>query len=192
MKYIFALFLLFLILLNSACINDVQEIDALLDGMSENREIAKTVEILYSDSAIVRVRIIAPTLVHYMKASSSIEEFPDGLKVEFLNANKKVYSWLIADYAIRDVVKKQIITQKNVELKNTRNERILTSELIWDEAEEILFTEKYVKIIQPQTQDTTEGFGFVTNQEFTKFEIKRRGIASINASRLKEELDIKP
>ena len=71
-------------------------------------------------------------------------------------------------------------------------ENVKDESISWNEAEEILTTEKYVKIIQPQTQDTTEGFGFITNQEFTKFEIKRRGIASINASRLKEELDLKP
>lgn len=192
MKYLLFTFLVSIVFIIGSCTNNVEEIDAMLDGMSEDKEIAKTVEILYSDSAIVRVRIIAPTLVHYTKPSSSIEEFPDGLRVEFLNENKRVYSWLTADYAIRDVIKKQIITQKNVVLRNTNNERILTSELIWNEAEEILTTEKYVKIIQPQTQDTTEGFGFITNQEFTKFEIKRRGIASINASRLKEELDLKP
>jgi LPS export ABC transporter protein LptC len=192
MKYFISLIIFLLCIFICSCTNDVQEIDAMLEGFSENKEIAKTVEILYSDSAVVRVRIIAPTLVHYMKASSSIEEFPDGLRVEFLNENKQAYTWLTADYAIRDVVSKQIITQKNVELRNRKNERILTSELIWNEMDEILFTEKYVKIIQPATQDTTEGFGFVTNQEFTKFEIKRRGIASLNAARLKEELEIKP
>jgi LPS export ABC transporter protein LptC len=189
MKYLllFIIFSFFLCL--SACTNDIKEIDDLLEGVENTKDIVKTVEILYSDSAIVRIRIIAPTLELYKKSGSSIEEFPDGLRVEFLNEQKKAYSWLVADYAIRNVQRKEIITRKNVVLKNSKNEKILTSELIWNESEEILQTDKYVKIIQPATQDTTEGFGFVTNQEFTKFEIKKRGIASLNAARLKEELE---
>jgi LPS export ABC transporter protein LptC len=191
MKYIPAFAILFVLFWLSACTNDIKEIDDMLEEVENSKDIVKTVEILYSDSAIVRVRIIAPTLELYKDGAASIEEFPDGLKVEFLNKQKQAYSWLVADYAIRDVQKKEIITRKNVVLKNNKNEKILTSELIWNESEEILQTDKYVKIIQPATQDTTEGFGFVTNQEFTKFEIKKRGFASLNADRLKEELDIK-
>jgi LPS export ABC transporter protein LptC len=165
----------------------MKDVDALMSSYGVDREIAEDVEIFYSDSAVVRIKITAPKLVRYLNKNQPNEEFPEGLVVEFYNVHKQPYSWLKADYGMRDVLKKQIITRKNVLMYNRKNEKILTSELIWDETEEILFTEKFVKIIQPATQDTTTGFGFETNQEFSRFEIKRKGSASLSMEQIKED-----
>lgn len=186
LKYIvFSLFLAICTL--CACSNDMKDVDALISSYGVDREIAEDVEIFYSDSAVVRIKITAPKLVRYLNKSQPNEEFPEGLVVEFYNVHKQPYSWLKADYGMRDVLKKQIITRKNVLMYNRKNEKILTSELIWDETNEILFTEKFVKIIQPATQDTTTGFGFETNQEFSRFEIKRKGSASLSMDQIKED-----
>lgn len=172
----------------SACSNDMKDVEALISGAGVGKEVASDVEIFYSDSAVVRIKITAPTLVRHIGQSSQDEEFPDGLLVEFYNNKKRPYSWLKADYGMRDVLKKRIVTKGNVEMYNRKNEKLMTSELIWDEGEEILYTEKFVKIIQPESQDTSTGFGFVTNQDFTRFEIKKKGSASLNIERLKEDL----
>lgn len=171
----------------SSCSNDMQEIDALVNNVSEEIELAKDIVMLYSDSAVVKVRITAPTLYTHVSRTTPNQEFPDGIYVEFLNDKKQVYSWLKADYALRQSQEKNIIMRRNVVMENNRGDLIKSSELIWDENEEILHTEKYVQIIQPEQQDTTEGFGFVTNQEFTRFEIKRKGSASLNADKIKQE-----
>lgn len=186
LKYIVFIFVLAICTL-SACSNDMKDVDALMSSYGVDKEIAEDVEIYYSDSAVVRIKITAPKLVRYLNKNQPNEEFPEGLVVEFYNIHKQPYSWLKADYGMRDVLKKQIITRKNVLMYNRKNEKILTSELIWDETEEILFTEKYVKIIQPATQDTTTGFGFETNQEFSRFEIKRKGSASLSMDQIKDD-----
>lgn len=187
MKTLWVTFISFCVLLVISCTStDIRDIDLLLEELTDDREIAKDVVILYSDSAQVKARITAPTMVRYISRTAPVEEFPDGMFVEFLDDEHKVYSWLRSDYAIREVLKKLIITRKNVEMTNENGERILTGELIWDEQKEILYTEKFVKIIQPESQDTTMGFGFITNQEFTRFEIKRKGAASLNSSNFKE------
>lgn len=165
----------------------MEDVDALINNPPVNQEIAKDVVIYYSDSAQVRVRITAPTLIRNLDRGKPNEEFPDGIFVEFLNNRQRVYSRLKADYGIRETLKKQIITRRNVEMYNAKGETIKSSELIWDENDEILFTEKYVMIIQPEKQDTQQGFGFVTNQDFTRFEIKSRGSASINVDKMKAE-----
>ena len=173
----------------SACSNDMKDVNELMGDVGTNVEIATDVEIFYSDSAVVRIKISAPKLVRHIAKSSQDEEFPEGLLVEFYNNRKRPYSWLKADYGMRNVLKKQIVTQGNVEMYNRKGEKLMTSELIWDESEEILSTEKFVKIIQPESQDTTTGFGFITNQDFTRFEIKRKGSASLNLDKLKEDFE---
>ncbi|HMQ08078.1 MAG TPA: hypothetical protein PKC30_12310 [Saprospiraceae bacterium] len=186
MRRLFLFTVSILVMIALSCTTDIKDIDRLLESFTDDREIAKEVEILYSDSARVKARITAPTMVRHLSRTAPKEEFPNGMFVEFLDSLFQVESWLKSDYAIREVLQKRIITRRNVEMENENGERIMTGELIWDEQKEILYTEKFVKIIQPENQDTTMGFGFITNQAFTRFEIKRRGAASLNSSKFKE------
>ena len=126
-------------------------------------------------------------LKRYQVRGENYDEFPNGLKVEFLNEDTLVKSWLIADYALRKENDKKIYVEDNVKLYNRRNDQLLTDELIWDEKSEELYTNKAVKIAQPSTGDTSFGFGFRADQEFSRFEIDRK----FSAIRNIEELQLK-
>ncbi len=174
-----------------ACANDASELKSVLPGKDVKVEIAKDVIILYSDSAKVKVRITSPTLKRYELRGENFDEFPDGLLVEFLDDNKNVKSWLKADYAVRKDKDNKIYVQDNVNLYNKRNDQLLTDELIWDEQNEELYTSKPVKIAQPSIGDTSFGFGFRADQEFTRFEIQRKFSAIKNIEELTKSLDKK-
>lgn len=151
-------------------------------------EIAKEVEILYSDSAIVKVKIISPTMKRYNLKNESYDEFPDGLLVEFLDENKRVTSWLEADYAIRKDKEKKIYVENNVVLYNKRNDKLETEALIWDEGLEEIYTSRPVKISQPERGDTSYGHGFRADQEFNRFEIKKKFSAIKNVEDFTKDL----
>jgi len=180
---------IFFLLLLFSCSNESGEVKKILAKKNFKQEIAEEVTILYSDSAIVKVRITSPTLKRYELRGESYDEFPNGLLVEFLNENKKVKSWLIADYAVRKENDKKIFVENNVKLYNKRNDQLLTDELIWDEKLEQLYTNKAVKIVQPSIGDTSFGFGFKADQEFTRFEIQRKFSAIKNFDELEEVFD---
>ncbi len=165
-----------------SCSNDIREVDKLLSKKQILSEIATNVEILYSDSAIVKVRILSPTLKRYTHKGQSYDEFPDGLKVEFLDPNQRVKSWLVADYAVRKDKEKKIFVEQNVVLYNNHQDKLETPELVWDEEAEEIYTNQHVKISQPSRGDTSYGFGFKADQDFTRFEIKRKfqGIKNID------------
>lgn len=177
MRYLGILILIFLI----ACSNDIKEVNRLLPSKEIKADVAHEVEILYSDSAIVKVRILSPTLKRYKHNGESYDEFPDGLKVEFLDNNKRVKSWLEADYALRKDREKKVYVERNVVLYNKRNDKLETSELIWDEENQEIYTSQHIKISQPERGDTSFGVGFKADQEFTRFEIKNKfqGIKNI-------------
>lgn len=168
MKYFCFSFLVFLLSCSS---NNKEEIKKIVSVNDSTVEIAKDVEILYSDSAVVKVRIKSPTLKIYREKGESFDEFPDGLLVEFLDKNKNVKSWMKADYALKKENEKKIFVKDNVELYNHKKDKLLTDELIWDEANEEIYTYKYVKIIQPSKGDTSWGIRFRADQEFTRFEM---------------------
>jgi len=67
---------------------------------------------------------------------------------------------------------------------NSRNDKLRTLELIWDENEKTISTEKAVKIMQPSIGDTLFGYGVIANEDFTRFEIKRNVSAIKNYDKL--------
>ncbi|MDA8692937.1 LPS export ABC transporter periplasmic protein LptC [Saprospiraceae bacterium] len=172
-----------------SCNNDKFDIKKYKTKDHFSVEIAKDVEMLYSDSAQVSVIIKSPTLKRYTDQGETYDEFPDGLLVEFLDDNLNVSSWMRADYAIRKQTEEKIFVQKNVKLFNKVDDELLTDELIWDEGAEEIYTSKLVKINQPSKGDTSIGIGFRADQEFTRFEIKRNYSAIKNIDKLTEDLE---
>ena len=172
-----------------SCSNDSKEVDTVLGKHTFKQEIAEDVIILYSDSAEVKVRITSPLLKRYDLRGESYDEFPNGLLVEFLDKHKEVKSWLEADYAVRKDNDKKIFVENNVRLYNKRDDQLLTDELIWDEKTEELYTNKAVKIVQSSVGDTSFGFGFRADQEFSRFEIQRKFSAIKNIEELEETLE---
>jgi LPS export ABC transporter protein LptC len=161
----------------------VEDIDQLLaENLQTNIERGKNVKIIYSDSAVVKIIIHAPVMERYLDYSNSKDVFPKGILLEFLNDKKDVYSWLKASYAVREELTHKIIARGDVIFYNDKDEKLETPELIWDEIDRIVYTDKLVRITQAEKGDTTYGFGFKANQEFTRFEIKKKVQGKINVS----------
>lgn len=152
----------------------MKEVNALVDKKELNVEIAKNVEILYSDSAIVRMKIIAPEMHRHLSKTNAKEEWPKGIHVDFYDLNKNSTAWLDAKYAIRIDKENKIIVKDSVVLHNQQGDILKSSELLWDQKKEILSTDEFVQIIQTSSQDTIYGFGFETDKDFKKFIIKRK------------------
>ncbi|MDV7397615.1 hypothetical protein RZS08_39810, partial [Arthrospira platensis SPKY1] len=94
--------------------------------------------------------------------------------ISFLDENSRPASWLVADNAVDDLNSGTFTVKGNVVLFNKNEDKLQTSELIWDSGAEILFTNKFVRITQPEKGDTLFGFGFSSNSAFTEFEIRRK------------------
>ncbi|MBK9151325.1 MAG: LPS export ABC transporter periplasmic protein LptC [Saprospiraceae bacterium] len=86
--------------------------------------------------------------------------------------------------AVRDELKKKIIAKGNVEFYNDKQEKLETPELIWDEQEKIIYTDKLVRITQAEKGDTTYGFGFRANQDLSRFEIRKKVQGKVNTTRI--------
>lgn len=133
-------------------------------------EVGREVEILYSDSAIVRVRVTAPVLHNHTERENPRQEFVEGLKVEFFGPTQRVRSTLTAKQASRFNEKGLIVARDSVVLTTDQQERLETEELTWDERKELVYTEKFVKITKPG--EVIYGFGLEANQDFTYWKIK--------------------
>ena len=174
-----------------SCSTDINEVNAITNSEHLQREEAKFVTILYSDSAQVKVRITADKMIRHLDRSNPRDEFPEGIFVEFLGESGNVYSWLVADKAIRYEKESEVVAQGNAKFYNRKEEMLTSTELVWNELDQKLWTNKFVRITQPMKGDTSYGYGFEANEEFTQFEIKKKTSSIFNIQDFKEGLNQK-
>lgn len=182
------LILLLSLIVAQSCVTKIEDIDDLTSTHEASIEVATNVEVLYSDSAQIKVKVSGPTMHRHLDKNNPREEFPDGVHVEFYGPNGEISSWLDADYAVRETKKSRIITRQNVNLYNAKQEKLETWELIWDEKKDKVFTDRFVMISQPERGDTSYGYGFEANSDFTRFEI-RKNSGKMNIADVTKELE---
>lgn len=142
----------------------VWEPDPLLT--SAEVEVIRDVVLLYSDSMKLQARIDGDKLVKYTGKEDPRDEFPEGVKVTFYDRSGHESSSLIADFGVRQGRKKEVKVIGNVLFKNVEGDQLETEELIWDEARQMVYTQKFVLVT---TQDEKIwGMGFEANQNFTR------------------------
>ncbi len=132
-------------------------------------ESMKKVEIIYSDSAKMQVKITAPTMLRYTDNLSQ-QEFPDGLLVEFFDDYKRKTGQLSAKYGMRYENENKVVVQDSVVWKSNNGEQLDSEELIWEERNERIYTNKFVTITRPN--EIIFGYGFEADQNFTRTRIK--------------------
>ncbi|MCO6476953.1 MAG: LPS export ABC transporter periplasmic protein LptC [Phaeodactylibacter sp.] len=149
----------------AGCKNDVEDVNALVSRFDTQVETAKDVEILYSDSAQVRVRITGPTMLYHLDRREPRQEFPDGVSVDFFGPEGAITSQLDARYGLRLENKNEVIVRDSVVWQSVEGEKIETEELIWDERRKKIYTNKFVVITRPD--EIIYGHGFEADQDFS-------------------------
>ena len=165
MNFSGGIYLFFIILLFSACENDPRDIAELVARYEVNVEVAKDVEILYSDSARVKVKIEGPRMLNYLDRNDPHQEFTEGIVVTFYGPQEEVSSLLTAQRAQRYENKGEMIVQDSVVWISMNNEKLGTEELIWDERKQIIYSKKFVVITRPD--EIIYGHGFEASQDFS-------------------------
>ena len=99
-------------------------------------------------------------------------EFPEGIYIEFFDAQGSLETTLTANHAYYFKEQNQWRGRGNVVIKNIlKNEQLNTEELFWKQTEEKIFTDKFVTI--RQQGDVIYGEGMEARQDLSDFEIKR-------------------
>ncbi len=172
--------ILALLILNICCSNKMDEVNKLFETIDTDIEYAEDVIVIYSDSAKVRLEVAGPFLERYVNKREPKDVFPKGVHVEFFNDQQEIISWLDSKYMERLEKKGLVYVRDSVVLYNTENEKLETSELIWDEVSERIYTDKFVRITQPERGDTSYGYGFETSKNFNEFIIKKNFSAKMS------------
>jgi LPS export ABC transporter protein LptC len=150
------------------CENDIARVKLLTDRKKTPLQEARNIEIIYSDSAAVKVQVTAP-LSERFELPSPYVDFSKGVKARFYGDSLKVKSTLTANQAVIREKERKMEARGNVVVVNEKGEQLNSEHLVWDESTKKIYTREFVKITTPDK--IIFGEGFEANEDFSVYRI---------------------
>ncbi len=165
-----------------SCENDLKEIESLLQKENLPVRVGKNVELIYSEKAQIKVKIIAPVMKRFTGEENYLE-MPKGIEVLFYDSLMNVSSKLTSNYAIHKMDENKMEAKDDVVVINEKGEQLNTEHLIWVKDSSKIYSDEFVKITT--ADEILMGEKFEADQNFTWYKIHQlTGIID-----LKEESD---
>jgi len=162
--------LLLSILLVSSCENDLTKIKEISAKQStDSISVTTGVDVIYSDSAKVKLRMLAPLLLQYENLkvpAKTYDKMPKGVKIVFYDTLRKQSGSIVADSAINHTAAKIIEFHKNVIATNAQGETFKSDELIWDQTKKIMYSNKPVQLTM-SGGNVMNGVDFTSDEKLT-------------------------
>lgn len=163
----FGLAMLFLSCTN----NNISQIKSFNHPVGAPEVQAENIEILFSDSAIIRFILNAPRLNIYEDEEEPYKEFLDGFRIQQFNAEEKITSSIEASYGKYYEKKSLWEARQNVVAVTENGDTLKTELLYWDEEKDKIYSDQFVKFIQKEQIIT--GIGFESDLQMQKWHIKK-------------------
>ena len=157
-------------LLLSACENDLNKVRELsANQVNMNVDTIHGVDMIFSDSAKVKFRILAPLLLKY-EGKTEYNLMPKTVNALIFDNNSQEGT-ITADTGIQSDAKKDIEFRKNVVARNVKGETFKSDELIWNQTTKTVYSNKLVQITMANG-DIMNGTGFVSDANMKHWTIK--------------------
>ena len=172
MKSSFRILLVILVTMLFSCANDMEVVNKYIDAEIEPDLVGDNVEVLYSDSARLQVKMTTPLLKRYESAKEARDEFPEGLHVWLYEKTGELKAEITANWAKQDIATGLWEARSNVVVTSADGRILETEQLFWDTKKGIVYSEKYTKIT---SKDGNIGAGdtFTAKQDFSEWELKK-------------------
>ncbi len=125
---------------------------------------------VYADSGKVQLIMRAPLIETFSNDESPYSEFREGIYVVFFEGKKDSVGYATAKYAKYIDKKKLWELRDSVVVLNGSNDRLETEQLFWDQDKDLIYTDRFVKIINED--QTLMGTGFESDIKLNKRKIK--------------------
>ena len=131
----------------------------------------KGVSTLISDSGIIRYRLQAEDWRVFDKKKPPFWAFEEGVYLETFDTLFQMEANIKADTAYYYEKQKLWKLMGNVVIRNLKGEKFNTELLYWDQNTEKVYSDRFIRIEQPDRIIT--GRGFDSNQQMTKYTIHK-------------------
>ncbi|MDH6310501.1 LPS export ABC transporter protein LptC [Dysgonomonas sp. PFB1-18] len=131
-----------------------------------------SVDMLISDSGLIRYRMLAKIWNVFDQAKDPYWHFPKGLYLEQFDTTFNIVVTVKADTAWNYERRKLWRLKGHVFVRNTLGETFSGDELFWNQQQQKIYSEKPVEIDRP-AKALIIAEGFTSNQEMTEYEFSR-------------------
>ncbi len=136
---------------------------------------------LVSDSGITRYRLSALQWMIFDRDTHPYWDFPKGIYVERFDEEYNVDAFVQSDKARYDQTTQIWKLDQNVIAQNLAGEKFETQQMFWDQRNERIYSDSLITITQ--SNKIIIGFGFESNQNFTRYVIRNpQGIFPVKES----------
>jgi LPS export ABC transporter protein LptC len=172
LNFVVALSVTVLMFLTVACSSDKKNfLPNFKDRATVPGMYTDSVTTLISDSGRIRYRIFTAVWKVFDKVKDPYWCFPKKIYLERFNDSLKVESLVQCDTARYYSNRKLWELKKNVKLINIKGDKFETSFLCWDQNQQRIYSDSFIRI-QQQDQIIT-GYGFESNETLTKYTISK-------------------
>jgi LPS export ABC transporter protein LptC len=151
-----------------ACENDIKDVEALTGKKTSVEEGTNIVSYL-SQEAIVKAKLEAPVMKRFQTDSPYVE-FPKSLFVSFYNDSMQIENTLRANYGTYRENEHKVFLKDSIVVVNLKGDTLWCRELWWDQHKEQFYTDKPVRVRQPDK--ILYGKGLTAAQNFSTYTIK--------------------
>jgi LPS export ABC transporter protein LptC len=155
-----------------SCKNDIETINALTNELDLPDISGFNIEISYTDSGLLKGKIIAPEANDYSRKEEPFTEFPKGMKVLFYDLAGNPEAYIQAKYAIF-FKKKQLWEARGQVLAENpgKKEKLETEQMFWDQKAKRIYSEKFATITNQNGVFYGEN-GFEAKEDLSKWWMK--------------------
>ena len=154
-----------------SCANDLEVINKIIDPEEEPDLTATNVEMLFSDSARLQMKLISPLIKQYTSAKEPRDEFPEGLHVWLYEKTGELKAEITANWAKQDITTGIWEAKSNVVIINSEGDKLETEQMFWDPKKEIVYSEKYTKYTTNTGTVATGKDGMRAKQDFSQWRL---------------------
>lgn len=173
MRPILNVALLFLFVFCASCEPDLKEVDRIASIQAEEPvDISLGVTVIFSDSAKVKARLVAPEMRNYQAVERPYYEFQKGLTIYFFDEQGVETQRITSDYAIRRELEEIVEFRKNVVITRADGVQIKTEELIHNERENTFYNQSPIAGYSKDGRNTFQGASFSADGDFKNIEVQ--------------------
>lgn len=172
--HVFALVVIAMFMISAySCSNDPEEVRKMTQHDTLPQQQAEDVLMYYSENGEVVFELSSPKVETYQEDTARTI-FPKGFEVVFYDSTgNNIRSKLTANYGIKNDKQKIMIARGNVIINNyEKNERLNTEELIWNQRQKRIYTDKFVTITTDEQVFYGEE-GMESDESFNSWTIKK-------------------
>jgi LPS export ABC transporter protein LptC len=172
-RFVYTLFCIVLALCGGlcSCANDMKTVNKIIDPEEEPDLTAYNVELLYSDSARLQMKLKAPFVQQYAGKKDPRDEFPQGVHVWMYEKTGELKAEIVANWALHDHTTKIWEAKSNVVITNSEGQQIETEQFFWDQKKAEVYSTISTKWTFPNGTVQVGKKGMWAKQDFTGYKL---------------------